>query len=129
MHRVQGDRKSIDRLKKKAYAFPFPSWGSRAGPLALARMVPDYKEHPTMNILKELEAWAISFNESSAQESNEKPKVALLWGTKDPILGKLLFRFKEAFTHAIVVETDAGHFLQEECPEKFSSLIAKVTYF
>jgi hypothetical protein len=35
---------------------------------------------------------------------------------------------KEVFPKAVVVETEAGHFIQEEAPEKISSCIAKVTY-
>jgi pimeloyl-ACP methyl ester carboxylesterase len=56
-------------------------------------------------------------------------QVGIIWGTKDPILGRAFKRMKELFPNTVaVVETDGGHFLQEEHPEKIASVIAKVTY-
>ncbi len=45
-------------------------------------MVPSYPEHPSIAVLKETERWAKSF----------KGKSALVWGVKDPILGRTLRR-------------------------------------
>jgi cis-3-alkyl-4-acyloxetan-2-one decarboxylase len=113
MRKVQGDPNSIGDLEKRAYTFPLPSWGYRAAPLALARMVPNRADHPSLPVLREAETWARGF---------EGP-VGLIWGTKDPILGKALKRMRELFPNASVTETEAGHFLQEEVPDQFAQVI------
>ena len=41
----------------------------------------------------------------------------MVWGMRDPILAKGLPVMTEMFPNAPVIETDAGHFLQEEVPE------------
>ena len=42
---------------------------------------------------------------------------------RDPILGRALKGVRELFPDATVVETDAGHFLQEEVPEELAAAI------
>jgi haloalkane dehalogenase len=88
----------------------------RAAPLALARMVPHRPEHPTVAELTEGDAWARSF----------QGPVELVWGVKDPILGRALWRHRELFPRARVTETPAGHFLQEEVPEEIIAAIRRV---
>lgn len=107
MHRVQGDPASIGPLEKRAYRFPLRRFRDRAGPLALARMVPDADDHPSIAPLSVVDRWARSFDGPTT----------LVWGRKDPILGRAIFRLREAMPHAKVIETDAGHFLQEEVPD------------
>jgi cis-3-alkyl-4-acyloxetan-2-one decarboxylase len=51
---------------------------------------------------------------------------ALVWGTNDPILGRLLGRHQRLLPGAEVYETDAGHFLQEEVPGKIAAAIRHV---
>ena len=51
----------------------------------------------------------------------------LVWGLKDPILGRSLKRMREALPHARVTETEAGHFLQEEVPELLAEAILRVS--
>ncbi|MCB9641558.1 MAG: alpha/beta fold hydrolase [Myxococcales bacterium] len=116
LQRVQGDPTSIQREVKKAYLWPFRSFSSRSAPLALARMVPNHPEHPTMQPLQQIEAWLRSFT----------GPMALVWGERDPVLGKALKRHTQAFPQATVTITQAGHFLQEEVPQEFVLAIEQI---
>jgi len=113
---VQGDRASIGLRETAAYAWPFLRMRDRAGPLGLARMVPDSEMHPSTALLDEIGAFICS---STAP-------TALVWGTRDPILGRALDRHKRALPRASVRVSDAGHFLQEEVPELVADAIAEV---
>src|SRR5690606_21446982 len=97
---AQGDRRSISGKVARAYRWPLRRIRDRIAPLALARMVPDSPDHPSMPALREGHRWAQSF---------ERP-VALVWGTRDPVLGRALHRHRELFPSAPVTSTDAGHF-------------------
>jgi hypothetical protein len=55
MHLVQGDRSSIGAKERRAYQYPLRSFKDRIAPLALARMVPMRLEHPTVQLLEEVE--------------------------------------------------------------------------
>ena len=114
--RTQGDPASISGDVARAYAWPLRRVVDRAAPLALARMVPNGPEHPTMAELTEGDAWARSF----------RGPVELVWGVKDPILGRALRRHREVFPRARVTETPAGHFLQEEVPGEIVAAIRRV---
>ncbi|MFE8603200.1 alpha/beta fold hydrolase [Archangium violaceum] len=114
--RTQGDPSSISGDVARAYAWPLRKVVDRAAPLALARMVPNGPEHPTVAELTEGDAWARSF----------QGPVELVWGVKDPILGRALRRHREVFPRARVTETPAGHFLQEEVPEEIVAAIRRV---
>ena len=114
--RTQGDPASISGDVARAYAWPLRRVVDRAAPLALARMVPNGPEHPTMAELTEGDAWARSF----------RGPVELVWGVKDPILGRALRRHREVFPRARVTETTAGHFLQEEVPGEIVAAIRRV---
>jgi cis-3-alkyl-4-acyloxetan-2-one decarboxylase len=116
MGRTQGDPRSISGDVARAYAWPLRRVVDRAAPLALARMVPHHPEHPTVAELAAGDAWARSFS----------GPVELVWGMKDPILGRALKRHREALPHARVTETPAGHFLQEEVPEVIVAAIRRV---
>lgn len=119
LHRLQADPSSIRGEVARAYRWPLRMWGrggswrNTLAPLALARMVPDCPEHPSMEALRRGEAWLRAFPGS----------VALVWGTSDPILGRALERHREALPNAAVTETTAGHFLQEEVPEKLAAAV------
>lgn len=104
---VQGERASISGPVARAYRWPLRGWRARVGPLALARMVPNGPDHPSLPELRRGEAWARGF----------QGPMALVWGERDPILGRALKRHAEAFPQAPVTRTPAGHFLQEEVPE------------
>lgn len=113
---VQGDRGSIRGKVSAAYRHPLRKVRNRIAPLALARMVPDGPDHPSVAPLREIEAWAKAFS----------GPMALVWGTEDPILGRALKRHRREFPKATVTITDAGHFLQEEVPDAIADAIKDV---
>ena len=113
---VQGDKSSIGPKELAAYLHPFLMPWDRAGPLGLARMVPSSEEHPSTRVMDEIGEWWSTFDEP----------IELVWGTRDPILGRSLKRHRAAFPHATVTETEAGHFLQEEVPDELVEAISRV---
>ena len=117
LHKAQGDPSSIRGETARAYRWPLRRLRDRAAPLGLARMVPDGPDHPSVGPIEEGDAWLRAF---------EGP-VALVWGTKDPILGRALKRHQQALPNAPVTLTEAGHFLQEEVPEELAAAIRDVT--
>ncbi len=52
--------------------------------------------------------------------------VRLVWGMKDPILGRALKSMRGIFPDAPLVKTQAGHFLQEEVPDVLAEAIRAV---
>jgi haloalkane dehalogenase len=52
--------------------------------------------------------------------------VELVWGRRDPILGRALRRHVQHLPRARVTETDAGHFLQEEVPDIIARSIRRL---
>jgi len=113
--RVQGDPSSISGEVARAYRWPLPL-GRRAGPLGLARMVPSSSDHPSVLPLREIEAWIRDFD----------GPMALVWGERDPILGRVLEKHVRTFPQATVTRTQAGHFLQEEVPDEIVDAIEDV---
>lgn len=116
LHKAQGDPASIGRAERRAYKHPYKRIRDRAAPLALARMVPSTEDHPTTATMDRVGAWV---------EGWEGP-AALVWGKRDPILGRGLRRHREALPQAQVWETQAGHFLQEEVPQPLAEAIKLV---
>lgn len=114
---VQGDRRSLGWGKvAAAYRWPLRRRQDRIAPLALARMVPDGPDHPSMAALRRGQAWIEGFD----------GPMALVWGLRDPILGRALRRHELAFPRAPVTTTTAGHFLQEEVPLALAAAIEDV---
>lgn len=113
LHRVQGDPTSIRGDVARAYRWPLRRWRDRVAPLALARLVPVGEQHPSLVPMRRIEAWVRAFT----------GPVALVWGERDPILGRALARHERALPRARVVRTAAGHFLQEEVPEVLAAEI------
>jgi len=113
---TQGDRGSISGMIARAYRWPLRRFRDRIGPLALARMVPDDIRHPSIDALRRGEAWIEHFS----------GPIALVWGERDPILGRALDRHTTRLPHATVTRTQAGHFLQEEVPQALATAIADV---
>jgi haloalkane dehalogenase len=79
-------------------------------------MVPDSLVHPSVEGLEKCRALAESFTGPAE----------IVWGEKDPILGRVLKRVQALLPHAGVTRTPAGHFLQEEVPDKIAAAIRRV---
>lgn len=116
LHRVQGDPTSIRGDVAAAYRYPLRQFKNRIAPLALARMVPTSHTHPSIAHLEKCQHLAESF----------QGPAEIVWGKKDPILGRLLRRMRQILPQAKVTETEAGHFLQEEVPELIAAAIVRV---
>ena len=116
LHRAQGDPSSIQGEVARAYKYPLKGWKNNAGPLALGRMVPNNMEHPSIAGLTEIQEYMSTF---------EGP-TEIVWGKRDPILGKALKRMEPLFPHAHVEKTGAGHFIQEEEPELIAEAVRRV---
>ncbi|MBA2544436.1 MAG: alpha/beta fold hydrolase [Deltaproteobacteria bacterium] len=117
LHTSQGDKSSIRGEVAAAYRWPLRRRADRAAPLALARMVPDRVDgHVSIPALR------IS---QYTFEMAEVP-VHLVWGMRDPILGRVINHLSRLRPDAEVTRTEAGHFLQEEVPVPLADAIADV---
>ena len=113
---AQGDRASISGEVARAYRYPLRSIPLRRAPLALARMVPDTMAHPSVPELERVRAFVEGFGGPAA----------IVWGERDPILGRLRRRAERLLPQAEVTVTQAGHFLQEEVPASIAAAIQGV---
>jgi haloalkane dehalogenase len=116
LHLAQADRRSISGDVARAYRWPLRRVADRTAPLALARMVPLRADHPSIPGLRRSLATASSF---------EGP-AAIVWGDRDPVLGRALRGVAEALPRAIVTRVPAGHYLQEEAPEAIAAAVLDV---
>ncbi len=116
LHKVQGDPDSIRGDVARAYRYPLKRFRDNAAPLALARMVPNSVDHPSVAELAECRNFMSGFNGPAE----------FVWGKKDPILGRALKRMRSVLPDAPVTETEAGHFLQEEVPDEIAAAIRRV---
>ena len=114
----RGDPKSISGVVARAYLWPLERISDRVAPLALARMVPNGPNHPSVPALERGQEWLLGF----------RGPTALVWGTRDPILGRALSRHQKRLPEAIVRTTEAGHFLQEEVPDVLAQAIREVAH-
>lgn len=113
LHRAQGRPSAMSADVRRAYRWPLRRWSDRAGPLALARMVPHREEHPSLVPLDAIDGWIRDF----------RGPTGLVWGTRDPILGRALRRHQRELPAARVWTTEAGHFLQEEASAELAEAI------
>lgn len=113
---AQGDKSSIRGDVSRAYRWPLRRFRENRAPLALARMVPSSLDHPSVEPLSTL---------AERVEAYDGP-AAIVWGKRDPVLGRLLKRTKRAFPSAKVWETGGGHFLQEEVPDEIAAAVRHV---
>lgn len=116
LHFSQGDRSSIRGDVAKAYRWPLARRVDRAAPLALARMVPDSLKHPSVPALEK----------SDELFRTAQVPVSIVWGDKDPVLGKVVTHLARLRPDANVVRTKAGHFLQEEVPDELAAAVIDV---
>jgi haloalkane dehalogenase len=113
---AQGDRSSIRGKVARAYRYPLRRLADRTAPLALARMVPDSHQHPSIEALERVQAATQGFGGPAA----------IVWGDRDPVLGRVRGWIAQLLPQAEVTRTDAGHFLQEEVPGPIAAAIRRV---
>jgi pimeloyl-ACP methyl ester carboxylesterase len=113
---VQGDGRSIRGDVTRAYRYPLRDRGDRVAPLALARMVPDTLAHPSVAALGRCQQLVERFDGPAA----------IVWGDRDPILGRSRAWVQKLLPRAQVTATSAGHFVQEEVPDQIADAIRRV---
>jgi pimeloyl-ACP methyl ester carboxylesterase len=113
---AQGDRRSMLGAVSRAYRYPLRHVRDRIAPLALARMVPDSQQHASIPALQACEDFVRAYQEPAA----------IVWGERDPVLGRVLGRIETMFPQAPVTRTQAGHYLQEEVPDEIAAAIRMV---
>jgi haloalkane dehalogenase len=113
---VQGDRASVRGEVLRAYLEPLRDVRTNVAPLALARMVPDSFDHPSIAGLRRCHEYVQAFGGPAA----------IVWGDRDPILGGVRSWMEKCFPDAPVTRMTAGHFLQEEVPNEIAAAIRDV---
>lgn len=113
---AQGDRGSIRGKVARAYRYPLRKLNERVAPLALARMVPDSFDHPSIEPMRECQRFVEAFDGPAA----------IVWGDRDPVLGSVRSFIQRLLPQASVTRTGAGHFLQEEVPDEIADAIREV---
>lgn len=116
LHRVQADPRSISGDVARAYRWPLRRIADRVAPLALARMVPLRADHPSVPLLRRSLEVASSFGGPSA----------IVWGERDPILGRAVRGVAAALPQAPITRVAAGHYPQEETPEAIADAVRDV---
>ena len=113
---AQGKKTSIVGRAALGYMWPLRRLGDRTAPLALARMVPDAMDHPSIPALERCQEAFTAL----------RAPVSLVWGMRDPVLGRVLGHLERLRPDARVTRTDAGHFLQEEVPGPIAAAVRDV---
>jgi pimeloyl-ACP methyl ester carboxylesterase len=113
LHRVQADPRTIRGDVARAYRFPLAGLRNNVAPLALARMVPDSAAHASIAPLAKGQAFLEGFS----------GPVAIVWGDRDPVLGRVRSWIERLLPRARVTRTEAGHFLQEEVPAEIADAV------
>jgi len=113
---AQGDKRSIRGDVARAYRWPLRHLGDRVAPLALARMVPDSDAHPSIAALRRCQEFVDAF----------RGPIAVVWGDRDPVLGRVRSFIERRLPSVPVRRTNAGHFLQEEVPDELAAAVRDV---
>ncbi len=113
---AQGDRTSISGAVSRAYRFPLRNRWTNQAPLALTRMVPDSVEHPSIPGLIRIGEFVRAYDGPAA----------IVWGDRDPVLGRVRNHIASMLPQAAVTRTTAGHFLQEEVPGEIAAAVQRV---
>jgi haloalkane dehalogenase len=116
LHRAQADPRSISGDVARAYRWPLRHLADRVAPLALARMVPTHDRHPSVALLRRTFELASAF----------AGPAAIVWGERDPVIGRALRRVTETLPRASVIRVPAGHYPQEETPGAIADAVLDV---
>jgi haloalkane dehalogenase len=112
---AQGDRGSIRGDVARAYRYPLRGHADNLAPLALARMVPDRPDHPSIRALSRCQEFVTAFD----------GPLEIVWGDRDPILGGVRRHLGRLLPRARVTATSAGHFVQEEVPAEIAAAVRR----
>jgi len=112
----QGNKLSIVGRVARAYRWPLRRLRDRVAPLAMARMAPDSLDHPSVPALRRAQTVVDRWRGPSA----------LVWGDRDPVLGRVFNHMQRLLPDAAVTRTQAGHFLQEEVPGEIAAAVCDV---
>ena len=115
LKKFEGIPGSYSKEDLKIYKYPLRKFKDNVGPLALARMVPNNMEHPSVPIEKKVEEFLKSY----------KGPAEIVWGVNDSVMWKLRRRTERLLPQAKTVKTNAGHFVQQESSEKVVESIKK----
>lgn len=113
---AQHDRSSISGDVARAYLHPLRGLANNAAPLALARMVPLGPDHPSLASLARCRDFMAEF----------AGPIELVWGVRDPILGRVIGHLERTFPEARVSRHEAGHFSPEEIPGPLADAVRSV---
>ena len=113
---VQGDPATMPPQVMDLYRRPLQDSGNAKATLALMRMVADGPDHASSPALRDIERYV---------EGLDIP-AELVWGMNDPILARGLPVMQKILPTAPVIETEAGHFLQEEVPEIIAAAVLRI---
>lgn len=112
----QNDPQSMPPELLDLFRRPVEESGNAKAPLAMARMSVFSPDEPGAELLHTTEAYLVGAD----------VPVEIVWGMNDPRLGNRLADVQALLPHATTVETDAGHFLQEEAPEDIAAAIQRI---
>ena len=116
MHRTQGDPDQLTADVANLYGKPVLESGNAKAPLAMMRMVPDGPDHPSTPAMRTIALYVQGLDIPAE----------IVWGMRDPILGRGLPAMKQFFPEAPVTETQGDHFLQEEVPVEIAAALLRV---
>ena len=114
--KVQGDPSSWSDEVIKIYGKPVFDSGNSKATLSMMRMVPDGPDHRDAAAMRKIEEYVKTL----------QIPAEIVWGMKDPILGKGLSAMEDNFPDARVTKTQAGHFLQEEVADEIANALKRV---